>query len=286
MTNSVLLNFLPKYTLNLPSDDCIFSFRPFTVGEEKKLMLTKSSMDKKQILLCIKEMIQNCFNISDISDYLISDVEYMILYLRAKSAGETEPFKIKCPYTEETSHFTISLMDNVVVEKNKSKNLIKLNTNTLIKLDYPKFKHLLQTPDYDEDLDKSYKFIASCIVEIQENKIKKQLSTEDTIKYLKKLKNKELEKIINFFDNTTSLFIVGKYLTESKEIKTVKIKGLLNIVNLFYDYINPLSYYKLAFQMKYYHNFSLEEIENLIPWERQIYVEQIKKHLEEKEKNK
>ena len=60
----------------------------------------------------------------------------------------------------------------------------------------------------------------------------------------------------------------------------------VNIVNLFYDYINPLYYYKLAFQMKYYHNFSLEEIENLIPWERQIYVEQIKKHLEEKEKNK
>lgn len=286
MTTSALLNFLPKYTLTLPSGDSCFDFRPFVIGEEKKLMLTKISADKKQILLCIKEMLENCFNIKDVSDYLISDIEYMILYLRAKSAGEQEPFKIKCPYTNEDAHFTISLMDNVIINKNKSKDIIKLNKTNILKLEQPKLKHLLLTPNYDENLDASYAFIASCILEIKQNGTKKQLNDQEKIKYVKKLNNKELQKIVNFFDNVASLHILGKYITKSKEIKTVKIKGLLNIIDLFYDYINPFSYYKLAFQMKYYHNFSLEEIENLIPWERQIYVEQIKKHLEEKEKNK
>jgi hypothetical protein len=31
--------------------------------------------------------------------------------------------------------------------------------------------------------------------------------------------------------------------------------------------------------MKYQHNYSLEEIENMIPFERAVYVEQVRAHL-------
>ena len=41
------------------------------------------------------------------------------------------------------------------------------------------------------------------------------------------------------------------------------------------------NYFKLNFSMMQYHKYSLTEIENLIPWERDIYVELLKEHLEE-----
>jgi hypothetical protein len=41
------------------------------------------------------------------------------------------------------------------------------------------------------------------------------------------------------------------------------------------------TYYKLTFSLIQYHKYSLTEIENLIPWERDIYVELLKAHLEE-----
>ena len=41
------------------------------------------------------------------------------------------------------------------------------------------------------------------------------------------------------------------------------------------------SYYKLNFSLIQYHKYSLTEIENLIPWERDIYVELLRAHLEE-----
>lgn len=41
------------------------------------------------------------------------------------------------------------------------------------------------------------------------------------------------------------------------------------------------TYYKLNFSLMQYHKYSLTEIENLIPWERDIYVELLKAHLEE-----
>ena len=42
-------------------------------------------------------------------------------------------------------------------------------------------------------------------------------------------------------------------------------------------------YYKLNFALIQYHKYSLTEIENMIPWERDIYVGLLKQHLEEEE---
>lgn len=45
------------------------------------------------------------------------------------------------------------------------------------------------------------------------------------------------------------------------------------------------NYYQLNFSLIQYHKYSLTEIENLIPWERDVYVTLLKNHLEE-EKSK
>lgn len=41
------------------------------------------------------------------------------------------------------------------------------------------------------------------------------------------------------------------------------------------------NYYKLNFALMQYHKYSLTEIENLIPWERDVYVMLLEQHLEE-----
>ena len=47
--------------------------------------------------------------------------------------------------------------------------------------------------------------------------------------------------------------------------------------------MNLESYYKINFALLQYHKYSLTEIENLIPWERDIYVGLLQQHLEEEE---
>jgi len=42
-----------------------------------------------------------------------------------------------------------------------------------------------------------------------------------------------------------------------------------------------VSYFKLNFALMQYHKYSLTEIENMIPWERDIYVSLLEQHLEE-----
>jgi hypothetical protein len=43
------------------------------------------------------------------------------------------------------------------------------------------------------------------------------------------------------------------------------------------------SYFRLNFSLMQYHKYSLTEIENMMPWERDVYVELLKQHIEEEE---
>jgi|TARA_B100000131_G_scaffold185561_1_gene178667 hypothetical protein len=52
-------------------------------------------------------------------------------------------------------------------------------------------------------------------------------------------------------------------------------------------YMNLESYFRVNFALMQYHKYSLTEIENMMPWERDIYVGLLRQHLEEEElKNK
>jgi hypothetical protein len=42
-----------------------------------------------------------------------------------------------------------------------------------------------------------------------------------------------------------------------------------------------MNYYELNFSLMQFHKYSLTEIENMIPWERDIYVTFLKNHIEE-----
>jgi hypothetical protein len=41
------------------------------------------------------------------------------------------------------------------------------------------------------------------------------------------------------------------------------------------------SYYRINFALMQFHKYSLTEIENLMPWERDIYLALLKQHIEE-----
>ena len=41
-----------------------------------------------------------------------------------------------------------------------------------------------------------------------------------------------------------------------------------------------MNYYELNFSLMQYHKYSLTEIENMIPWERDVYVNMLQNHLE------
>jgi len=41
------------------------------------------------------------------------------------------------------------------------------------------------------------------------------------------------------------------------------------------------SYYKMNFALIHHHKYSLTELENMIPWEREIYISLLQQYIEE-----
>jgi hypothetical protein len=41
------------------------------------------------------------------------------------------------------------------------------------------------------------------------------------------------------------------------------------------------SYFKINFAMMQHHKYSLTELENMMPWEREVYVSLLQQHVEE-----
>lgn len=45
--------------------------------------------------------------------------------------------------------------------------------------------------------------------------------------------------------------------------------------------MNLEAYFKINFALMQHHKYSLTEIENMMPWERDVYVELLKQYIEE-----
>jgi hypothetical protein len=51
-------------------------------------------------------------------------------------------------------------------------------------------------------------------------------------------------------------------------------------------HMNLENYYKINFALIQFHKYSLTEVENLIPWERDIYIGLLQQHLEDEKLRK
>ena len=117
---------LPIYKTKLPSTGKEISFRPFTVAEEKLLLLAKADdTEEKELIIedATIQAIQNCITSGqNISDFASIDIEWMLLQLRKRSIGETIDVFFNCLKVNEgkrcNGRMETSINLNDVVIKN------------------------------------------------------------------------------------------------------------------------------------------------------------------------
>ena len=124
--------------------------------------------------------------------------------------------------------------------------------------------------------------MGSCIKQIQNQKEIidcSELSEKEITEFIENLTSIQFKSITDYFDSLPQVEIISKYETSDGVKREIKIKGLFDYINFFFSHLNLQLFYTQNFQMKYQHNYSLEEIENMIPFERAVYVEQVRAHL-------
>jgi len=278
---NLILNSFPRYCENLISGKSV-CFRPMVVMEEKSLLMVKDSQNKESIIKTLVNIVSSCFDDFNTEEYSISDLEHAFLLLRAKSLGEYEEFTITCPVTKERVHFNINILNNIILNKPTTNSTIKLNEKLILVMNKPTVNHILKYPEYNVNSESIYAFIASCIHQIHSEKTIincKEKPEQEIIEFVQNLSTKQFKSIINYFDSLPYVEFLPEYKTSDGQTRTVSIRGIFAFIDFFFNHLTLEFFYRQNFQMNYFHNYSLTEINNMIPWERSVYVAQIQSHI-------
>ena len=211
----------PIHTIMIPSSKTSFKFRPFLVKEEKLLLMAKESENQSDILIAIKQIINNCaidkkFDIDKLS---LSDLEYTFIKLRAVSVDNIVKVAYKDTEDNKIYSFEIDLNEIEVIFPENANNNIKITENSGLIMRYP------PASLYDDEeflaLDKNYMFelIVRCIDKIY---------LGEEVYEAKKYKKNQLD---DFLDGLTIKVYedIQKFLLNSPKIEhKIKYKNSLD----------------------------------------------------------
>jgi len=100
-----------KHTVKLPGCGLDVEYRPFFVKEQKILLQATESEDPAQIASATNDMVKACtFEKLNLEDITSTDIEYLLLKIRAKSVGETAKINLKCSHCEHPNEYELNDM--------------------------------------------------------------------------------------------------------------------------------------------------------------------------------
>lgn len=221
----------PIFTVELPSTQKPISFRPFTVKEEKVMLIAQESKDRDQIVNAVKQIINNCLtddvNIDKLPTF---DIEFLLVQLRAKSVDNIVEFKLKDEDTEEQVEVEMDLNEIQVIRDEDHKPLIQLTDDIHMQMRYPTFNELaLLLTSEESSQDAMYDIMVSCIdMIIQGEDVHKlrDYTKEEVDDFIGSLNKKHLAAIKQFFDTMPKLRHEINYKNSAGDDKTFVIQGM------------------------------------------------------------
>lgn len=195
----------PEYTTTIPSSGKKVKYQPFTVREEKILILAAESQDPDEITNAVTKCLKGCVVSPadfDVNKIALFDVEYLFLKCRAKSVGEKLLLKVTDP-DDET--YTVDHEINVdrigIIKDKKHKDLIDIGGDIQVKMRYPDITFFTDGIDMS-GIDSSIQLISRClqsIVHDEEVYNKADMTDGELEEWLEGLSNDQFSKIMEFF---------------------------------------------------------------------------------------
>lgn len=218
---------LPKYNAKQPSTGKTISFRPFTVKEEKALIIANQTGSYEDFLTTLSDVIDNCFDLKlETKKLPIFDVEYFFLKLRSKSIGEILEPIITCPATGEKIKLQINIDEiEPVYDKTHSKK-ISLDGSMIVKMKYPSLEMLIEKENNKGDY---FDLIIDCIETIEtKNELieASETSRENLKEFIELLTSDQYKKLISFFKTSPKLEYEVKYRTSDSTERTIILRGI------------------------------------------------------------
>jgi hypothetical protein len=218
----------PIFTIELPSNKRSVKFRPFTVKEEKLLLLASESEDPSFINDTISQVLNNCFvDDIDVGSLATFDVEYLFIQLRSKSVNNV----IKLRFKDDNDKVVVQEIDLEDVKVHfdpEHTSKIQLSDEVSLVMKYPSF-NMIEKMSSNDNKELS-EVISSCVDKVytaDEVMELKDYTKAEVTTFIESFTSKNMRDIEKFFNTLPKLKLDVLYKDEDTGVMTKReVSGL------------------------------------------------------------
>ena len=223
----------PEYSTTIPSTGKKIKYHPFTVREEKILMLAAEGGDQDEITNAVINCLTTCISSPtdiDVESLALFDIEYLFLKTRAKSVGEVIAVTVKDPNDETfTTEVEINI-DKIGVKKNENHTpLIQLDEGASVQMRYPDITFFNSGIDLS-NVSSTVSLVSRCIDQIVDGDNvhnKEDMSEAEISDWVEGLTQKQFNLFIEFFGSMPKMsHTITAKNTNTKKNFSVTLEGL------------------------------------------------------------
>ena len=226
----------PQIFIEIPSSKKKVIFRPFLVKEEKLLLMAKASEDESDILLSVKQVVNNCaVDELDVNSLSLFDLEYIFIQLRAYSVNDQVQVSYKDNEDEKLYDFEVNLKDVKVIFPEKVDNKIVINDSSGIVLKYPTSSLYEDKEFLSSGSDSFFQLIVRCMDKIYDGEEVFECSSyskKELESYLEELDINTFEKIREFMVSQPRLSYTIKYKNSFGNDRSIELTTLSDFFTL------------------------------------------------------
>jgi hypothetical protein len=206
----------PLFELNIPSQNKVYKFRPFTVKEEKILLVAQQDGNEKSIILAIKQVINNCCQEAsfDVDKLATFDLEYLFLKLRSRSINNVIEVSYRDIEDDKVYNFEIDLDEVEIIKNDNISNIIPITDEVGIKMKYPSVTIIDDAPTEATAGEVVEYLIRKCIDSIYDKENvypADDYDEKELIEWIDGLDVETFNKIRAFFDNLPQMYYKLEY---------------------------------------------------------------------------
>lgn len=225
----------PLFSLEIPSTGKKIEYRPFTVAEEKILLIAKESAanDIESKISALKQLIRNCVITPIDVDKLASfDIEYIFVKLRACSVSNVIELQLN-DFKGNPHKVTLNL-DDVKVNNPGASNKILLSEKQQIgiKLHYPTFDDLTKISALEkadqERISNVLRFLIDSIYNEETVFPVSEYTPEELDTFISNMNLQQIAKINKWIDDLPFVYIDTTLNKGTADEEVVRVAGLSN----------------------------------------------------------
>lgn len=224
----------PIFNIRMPSTGNDMKFRPMLVKEEKILLMAKESDDDSDIMLSVKQVVQNCCleDNFDVDNITLFDLEYFFINIRSNSIQNI--IELKYIDNEDGKEYAFSVDLNKIQIKNLEKPQdmnIKINDSMGIIMKYPTVS-ILSDKNFMNKVKTDNSFITlltKCIDRIYDkdkNYLAKDFNDQEIEEFLNNLGVKFIDELTSYLEKSPKLEHLIEYKNSLGNDRKIFLRNL------------------------------------------------------------